>query len=170
MIKGIVLIWVVLAVIYDVRTYRIPNRLLLAGLITVEAATLITEGFTQFGISVLGILLPVFLLFLFYQLRILGAGDIKLLAVIGGGIGLSVWKVVLYSFIAGGILALIQMVYHHSLVSRMQWFWQYIQRYFYSGQIVPYSSGFEKGERRNVLHFSIPILIGYACWVVKGWI
>lgn len=170
MIKGILLIVVILAVLFDLRTYRIPNRLLLCGLIATEVSTLIAGGWRQLGISVLGIVLPILLLFLLYQLRVLGAGDIKLFAVIGGGIGPGVWKVILYSFIVGGVLALIQMVYHHNLVSRIHYFWQYIQGFFYRGQIVPYSSGFEKGERRNVLHFSIPILIGYIFWILKGWV
>ena len=159
------------AVVLDFKTWRIPNWLVLIGMETGIFVTIQREGWRMGGIQVvLGIVLPIALLFLLFQFGFLGAGDIKLFAVIGGGIGPGVWKVILYSFIVGGVLALIQMVYHHNLVSRIHYFWQYIQGFFYRGQIVPYSSGFEKGERRNVLHFSIPILIGYIFWILKGWV
>lgn len=120
--------------------------------------------------AVAGIGLPVVILFMLHQLRMLGAGDIKLFSVIGGFIGYQIWHIMFYSFVAGGILAVIQMLYHHSLVNRMKAFWNYILTCCMTRQIIPYESGFDQGEKRNTIHFSIAIFIGYGWWLIERWL
>lgn len=116
--------------------------------------------------SLIGIGIPIVLLILLHVLRMLGAGDIKLLAVIGGIIGDSVLNVMLYSFIAGGILSVIHMLHHHSLVNRLQYLWNYILSCLRTGTIIPYKSGFDEGNTEHTIHFSIAILIGYFLWLI----
>lgn len=154
----------------DIRSYRIPNGLIVVGLILGMIHSFYSNKWNGLFESVTGILLPVILLLILHQLRMLGAGDIKLFAVIGGWIGHSVGNVMVYSFIAGGILAAIQMLYHHNLVSRMKWFWNYVQSCLQTRQIIPYESGFDKGNTKNTIHFSIAILAGYIGWLVERWV
>lgn len=120
--------------------------------------------------SLVGIGSPIIVLMVLHILRMLGAGDIKLFAVIGGIVGHSVWSVILYSFIAGGLLSAIQMLYHHSLVSRIHFFWNYIQSCLQAGKLIPYKSGFDEGNTGNTIHFSIAILIGYILWLMGKWV
>ena len=118
--------------------------------------------------SLLGVGIPIACLIWLHVVRMLGAGDIKLLAVLGSIVGHSVWNLILYSFIVGGILSAIQMLYHHSLVNRIQHFWNYILTCLNTGEIIPYKSGFDEGNTENTLHFSIAILIAYLVWLAEG--
>ena len=156
--------------IYDIRSYRIPNPLVLIGICIGSVHSFYSGSWNGLFQSMLGIVFPITLLIILHRLRMLGAGDIKLFAVIGGSIGFSVWKVMLYSFIAGGVLAAIHMCFHQSLVSRMKWFWNYIQSCLQTRQVIPYVSGFDQGNTSNTIHFSIAILIGYCCWLLERWV
>ena len=106
-------------------------------------------------------------LWLLFRLRMLGAGDIKLFAVIGGVTGTSVWSIMCYSFLAGGILAVIQMVYHRSLRNRIQYLLQYIQTCFIKKELISYESGFDTGNTKNTIHFSSAIIMGYVYWLLR---
>jgi prepilin peptidase CpaA len=111
---GALLLW---AVWRDIQTRRIPNRLVLAGaLLGLALHTLLPHGAGLFQAnpgalgplaSLGGAMLGLLLLFPFYALRALGAGDVKLMAMVGAWIG--PWPVVgatLLTMIAGGVLAL----------------------------------------------------------------
>ena len=96
---------------------------------------------------VLGIVLPIALLFLLYQFGFLGAGDIKLFAALGAFIGMEVWRIVLYSFLFGGVLSLLYMV-------KNVWIpWLKHRR--------------RRRHRRNKIHFSMAILLG--CLLYCQW-
>jgi prepilin peptidase CpaA len=154
------------AVGFDVRLYKIPNLLIVIGLAIGVGYSYYERGWNGLLDSLTGIGIPVFILIVLHFLRILGAGDIKLFAVIGGMIGHSVWNVMLCSFVAGGLLAAIQMLYHHSLVSRIHFFWNYIHSCLQAGKLIPYESGFDEGNTSNTIHFSIAIFIGYIVWLI----
>lgn len=105
---GLLGILLLIAAVTDIRAHRIPNSLILAGWVLA-----FIMGIWQAGISGLlivggGILLGLALFFPFYMLRALGAGDVKLMAVVGGflGPGADFFGAVLGTFLAGGIMAL----------------------------------------------------------------
>jgi prepilin peptidase CpaA len=115
------------AVISDVRSRRIPNGLILAGLFSAVLWHAISPaGVWAFdpgdpgGVGWLGALIAsVGLLVAFfplYALRVMGAGDVKLLAVVGGFFGVSSgnWShllgLALSVLVAGGALALARML------------------------------------------------------------
>lgn len=95
-----------LAVWFDLRTRRIPNRLVLVGL----AASLVlqavhgVEGVQAWALGLLagfGLLVPL------YVVRAMGAGDVKLMAMIGSFLGpLAALNVVIFTLVAGGLLAI----------------------------------------------------------------
>lgn len=62
---------------------RISNRLIVSGLFWGLAFRVMTEGAAGIIHFLVNISIPVILLFLFFQLRALGAGDIKLFSVTG---------------------------------------------------------------------------------------
>lgn len=159
-----------MAVIFDLRSYRIPNQLIIIGITMGISWSFYHERWQGVLEATAGIGLPIVVLFILHQLRMLGAGDIKLFSVIGGFTGHRIWLIVLYSFIAGGILATIQMLYHHTLVNRMQSFWNYIHTCYVTRQITPYHSGFDEGNTRNTIHFSIAICIGFGWWLAERWL
>jgi prepilin peptidase CpaA len=116
----------VLAVWHDVRSRRIPNQLVLAGIIAAfllqaalpVGAGLFLEPFGSIGLlwSLAGFGLGLALLLPMYALRALGAGDVKLIAMIGAFVGPgTVFGIVLCTLLAGGVLALLVALYHGSL-------------------------------------------------------
>ncbi len=71
------------AAIFDLRCRRIPNWLVLAGIVVGLGWNAHSSGFSGMGRAATGLGL-VFALYLpFYLIRALGAGDVKLLAAIG---------------------------------------------------------------------------------------
>ena len=166
----IIICILILAVIFDLRTYRIPNMLMLIGILVSAGGTFCEKGSGGLPEILAGIVIPIALLLLLHRFRMLGAGDIKLFTVIGGAAGVEILHIMLYSFLAGGVLAVIHMLYHRSLVNRLQVFWKYVQTCLITGHITPYDSGFDRGDTRNTVHFSIAILIGYGIWIIRRWL
>lgn len=160
----------ILAVLFDLYSYKIPNALIVTGIGMGILYAGWNAGWKGLLDSIAGIGLPVAFLFILFQLRMLGAGDIKLFAVIGGIIGHHVLVVMLYSFLAGGVLSAVQMFVHHNLVHRMKWFWNYIRTCFRARQVIPYESGFYQGNKENTIHFSIAVGIGYSVWLLERWL
>ena len=104
------LVLLVTAAVSDLRTYRIPNWLTFGGMVfaliygTFAARTPLvgaTHALSGLGTGLL-IMLP------FYALGIMGAGDVKLMAMVGAFIGpyQTLWAI-LFTCIAGGAAALI---------------------------------------------------------------
>jgi prepilin peptidase CpaA len=94
------------AAVIDLRTYRIPNRLTAGGALIGILWSLLPGGLgvlDALGGAALGLvaLLPL------YVLRVMGAGDVKLMAMAGAFLGApQVLMAALLSFIAGGVFAI----------------------------------------------------------------
>jgi prepilin peptidase CpaA len=97
----------VVAAACDVKTRRIPNVLTFGAALAGVIAHAYVGGWSGAGMSALGCLVGIAAFFPFFALGGLGAGDIKLLGAIGAWLGPvgAVW-VVLFSGIAGGVLAI----------------------------------------------------------------
>jgi prepilin peptidase CpaA len=103
------------AVWWDVNTHRIPNQLVLLGLATGVATSLLPAGI-GWQDAALGSLAGLAAFLPLYLLRILGAGDVKLLAAVGAFVGYpGVLSVALLTGLAGGILALLLAIRHRQL-------------------------------------------------------
>lgn len=97
----------------DWRTGRIPNRLVLVGTALGLASNMMVEptgagGIVPAGLWALsGAACGLALMLPFYLLRVMGAGDVKLMAMTGAFLGMpgALWAV-LSTFLAGGALAL----------------------------------------------------------------
>jgi prepilin peptidase CpaA len=114
----------------DARTRRIPNQLVLAGALAGLAINTFSApghglfdavpgglGFLSalagFGTG-LGLLLPL------YALRVMGAGDVKLMAMVGSFLGtMATLDAALMTFIAGGALALAVALRHGILLGTL---------------------------------------------------
>ena len=102
----------ILAAIMDVRERRIPNWLTYPAM--GAGALLRSYSFGWHGLltALGGCVLAGGIVFVFYALRTMGAGDLKLLAALGSIVGPHhAINVLLATGIAGGVLALIYVVY-----------------------------------------------------------
>ncbi|MGN0436218.1 MAG: prepilin peptidase [Wujia sp.] len=89
----------IMAVWYDINTGCIPNKLNLVGCIGGLGLSIFHHGITGARNSFSGMVIPVILLFIFFLLHIVGAGDIKLLSAVGAFMFTDIFKVILLSFL-----------------------------------------------------------------------
>jgi prepilin peptidase CpaA len=98
---------------YDMRYRRIPNWLVLAGIVVGFAWNSFAFGLSGLAHAAEGLGLGFALYFPLYLLRARGAGDVKLLAAVGAlvGPGNCFW-VFLLTAILGGVIAMIVLLLH----------------------------------------------------------
>lgn len=137
--------------IQDIKEYKISNKLILVGLPISLAVGLADRGWQGFGNWIVGIILPIVLLFVIFCIGGLGAGDIKLLSVIGGYIGKDILIVICYSFFAGAILSILHQFYLslNSLIDNKSQF----------------SNNSKINKSKKIICFSVAILIGYGIYL-----
>ena len=122
----------------DFRERRISNRLIALGLVSGLILRVIGEGSIGIVHFIVNISIPVILLFLLFQLRALGAGDIKLFSVVGGFVMIQqLLAVIVAAFFAGAVIGLGKLAYRRLCTK-------------------------EKHGTKTLIHFSLAILIGYA--------
>ena len=160
----------VMASVCDYRTYKIPNWLTAGGIVFAliyNAAVSFSRdhGFLwAFGGLMVGfmVMLPC------YALRIMGAGDVKLMAMVGAFLGVTdTLHAVIYSFIAGGIAALIFAFHTHALTRMLGNLKNMTQMMMLSaiGGFKP-DIQIEPGKSVGKLAFGICISIGTITYVV----
>lgn len=93
------------------RERRIPNGLILFGILVSAGLASVEGGITALLSTVFGLLAGLVALLPFFALRVVGAGDVKLMAMVGGFAGAkALLPILLYTFIAGGLLAGIALI------------------------------------------------------------
>ena len=109
-------ILILLAAIFDIRFRRIPNWLVLAGIVAGFAWNGSSMGLSGLGRAAAGLGLGFALYFPLYLLRARGAGDVKLLAAVGAitGPGNCFW-VFLLTAVLGGLIAIIYLLFRGRL-------------------------------------------------------
>jgi prepilin peptidase CpaA len=106
----------ILAAAQDVRTRRIPNRLVIVGAAAAVAAHVLAGGGPGALTSALGAAVGLAITLPFFAVRALGAGDVKLMAVVGAFVGpVQVLGAALLTMLAGGVLSLAAAVLSGSL-------------------------------------------------------
>ena len=147
------------AVIQDFLYMKISNRLILMGILFSLAFGYETGGIKQVLYVLANLSFPVIMLYLLYLLGVLGAGDIKLFSIIGGFTNFRVLTgCMLYSLFVGAIIATCKMLYNRNLRISLFKAGVYFRTIRQEG-IVSYHQ--EWAESRNLMHFSVAILIGY---------
>ena len=148
------------AAVTDLRSGRISNRLIVSGLVFGLFFQILESGVKGAGVFLLNVSIPVILCYLLFLMRALGAGDIKLFSVIGGICGFQILFItVAASFAVAACMSLWKMLYHHSLISRLSVFGDYISQCLLSGRLLKYPR--ESEGKQHIIHFSIAILVGF---------
>jgi prepilin peptidase CpaA len=111
-ITVILLTLVLGAAIYDVRYRRIPNWLTLSGVLAGLAMNaFLYQGWPGLSFSLIGLAAGFGVYLLFYVIRAMGGGDVKLMAAVGAMVGWRDWfGIFLITAVLGGIMALILII------------------------------------------------------------
>lgn len=146
-----------IAVGWDLKSWRIPNIYVICGMLAGILTSLVFQGRQGLVGSVTGILIPVVVLFILFLLKAIGGGDIKLFSAVGSFVGTDIGFIMLYSFIAGGILSLLYLlrVSFKSITNRN-----------HNSKTDGDGEKNRKSPLKARIHFSIAIFIGTACYVV----
>mgnify|MGYP003505151907 CR=1 FL=1 len=157
--------YLLVAMLFDLATYRVSNKLILLGLLfglVLQISRYQIWGILYFSI---GVFTPILILFVLFLGNVLGSGDIKLFSVISGSLGVSIGiQCIWYSFIAGAILAIILLVFRNNFLLRFQHFFQYLKTCFISKSMDVYC---EKGRRdKSTFHFTTAIFVGFLCLAI----
>ncbi|HZT29904.1 MAG TPA: A24 family peptidase [Bryobacteraceae bacterium] len=106
---GILIVLLVLpAAVFDIRSRRIPNWLVLAGALLGFALNWFLYGLAGLREAALGFALAFGVYFVFHALHAMGGGDVKLMAAIGSMVGPVSWlQIFLLTSVLGGVAALL---------------------------------------------------------------
>ena len=111
----------IIAAVIDVRQHRIPNWLTYPAVVMGILLRWAFLGWRGLGTALAGCALAGGIVFLFYLMRAMGAGDVKLLAAIGSLVGPSDVLVVLAATaISGGVLALLYVMVRRRVGSTLR--------------------------------------------------
>ncbi len=151
----------------DLKSEKVSNRWILLGLCLGVLWEIWRYGFAGILHFLLGSILPLALLYGLFSFRVLGAGDLKLLAAIGGFLGAGqILLCMIYTFCSGACLALLILIVRRNLVKRLHYFFQYIQRYIQTGETIPYG---KPGMQPEHFHFTVAVFLGVLFWLGGGW-
>jgi prepilin peptidase CpaA len=104
---AVLAVLVIGASVVDVRAHRIPNRLVISGAVLGFLTQVLAPGQGAWAASLGGIAIGMAVLIPMYVLRAMGAGDVKLMGMVGAFVGpAGILAVALLTFLAGGGLAL----------------------------------------------------------------
>ena len=148
-----------LAAVCDAVTGKIPNALILAGLLMGLYVCLMAEGIGGLLTFVWKALWPVLVLFLLFLLRALGAGDIKLFSVISVFLSAGeTVEVICVSFLLGAVVSLLRMLFMRQTLYRMGLLMAHVKSCVAEKQLRSYQTP-ETPE--SYLHFAVCIFAAY---------
>ena len=153
----------------DLRSRRIPNRLVIAGFVLGLTLNACAGGVAGFGWSLAGAGLGLVLFLPFFLLGGMGGGDVKLMAALGSLLGpADILKVALAAAFAGGVLALMVAWWSGRLLATLSgvvgllWFW-------WSAGVRP-SPDLNLEDRTSIrLPYAIPIATGTILVAMVRW-
>ncbi len=157
MVNCILISIVSIAACMDLIREKIDNRFLAVCWVLAAGYQAGSAGFKGIGIFLTGSIIPIMMLYVLFRFRMLGAGDIKLLSVIGGIVGPTViFKCIVLSFLFGALLSLGFVLVCGNLTARLLYFANYINHVITVKKALPY---YRPGKRMENIHFTIPILM-----------
>lgn len=150
---------VIMAVVQDLQSMKISNRLILAGLVLSLVFGIILGRAPQILYILGNIFFPVIVLYLLYLLGVLGAGDIKLFSVIGGFTNFkTLTDCILAALLVGAIISVGKMLHNRNLQFSLFKGSVFIRELLH-GNFMSYRKSMVQKE--NLMHFSVAILLGF---------
>lgn len=110
-----------LGAVTDIRSARLPNRLTYSALIAALVLRTGLLGWAGFKSGAIGIAIAGGLFCVLYVLGAMGGGDMKMMAAVGAWVGSThIVTVLLAIALAGGVLALVSMVFSKNVIQTVR--------------------------------------------------
>ena len=153
-----------LAVIQDLSSMRISNRLILAGIMTGLGFRLWMQGPAAIVPFLVNISFPVIVLYLFFLMGAIGAGDIKLMGVITGFLG--VWDGVLvigFGMVFAAVAASYRMIKQGTVWFRLERAARFAVETGIKGRLTEYPG---YSEKEGLLRLGPYLFAGYCLFLL----
>lgn len=171
------LIFLTSGALQDLKTGKIPNCLILLGAAAFGIAGFIRGPSLGYGaweiclglaLFLLRIILTAGILFPLFLFRMMGAGDIKVMAVITGYMGLYIgFEIIFYGLAAAAAWSLFYMLRKRILMERIRYFLNYFKNLYQTERILPYCAF--AGDRLQAGFCFAPFLwCGFCLWLTVG--
>lgn len=142
----------------DLLTKKIPNLLIISGYITAFATMIILHGWSEAYIYLIRALVTLFILFIFYFLKALGAGDIKLFSVISIFCPTKILiKFIICSFLIAAATGVVRMLVNRELKSKIRTVVSHVMNCISTGEV----SAFVPESESSYICFSVCMLAGF---------
>jgi prepilin peptidase CpaA len=156
---AILFLLVLLAVYNDIKSFKIKNLITYPAVVLGIFVNTYLYGSKGFKDAIIGALIPLIVLFIFFALRMLGAGDIKLFSAIGAVMG---WRFsvfcIAYSFVFGGFISLIILLFRKNAKQRFIHLFNYLKTTFLLMKIEKYQDFCN--DKNGLFRFSYAVLGG----------
>ena len=148
------------ASLFDLSRYRIPNGLLVAGLLISLIRRLELQGLNGVWPWLAGMVFPLFIGFFLYRWRMFGASDGKLMAVAGSYVGVpGIFTVLFFSLLAGAVFSIVKLIVCGNIRERWLRLRSYGMQVIHSGRMIPYYDRKKEGDE-GVIPFGVAIGFG----------
>lgn len=145
---------------FDIRTGKIRNIVIFPAFVIGILTNVLFFGVDGLFSSWMGLIIPVIILFVFYWLKMLGAGDIKLFAAIGAIMGYNfLFTSLIMSLFAGALIAAAVLIKRGNAKERFKFLIDYLRECFYSRSLKPYKSNLSENDGSS-FRFSYAIASG----------
>ena len=151
-----------LAALTDLKTDRIPNGLIITGII------IGVSGSLWYRLDLLQLAVSMFLAFALmyplFKIGALGAGDVKIFIMIGSFVDAKEFIMILVSaFVIGAVFSLFKLMIEHNGRERIRYFLSYVSEVAHARKLKIYGEYMVQDYqlyRKNKIHFTVPILFG----------
>ncbi len=158
------------AALSDLSTRLIPNLLVGSGMVVALAWHFTSSGMPGVVFCVKGMALGMLLLIVPFFMGGMGAGDVKLLGMVGAFLGTGmVWNAFLWTALIGGVAAFIYLVANNRLLATMKRFVRPIVAAFLPWTPIALANPRDKEEPRLYLPYGVMIALGTLAAYWKSW-
>ena len=156
-----------MAFLTDILRGRIPNLLIAVGFISGLVYLIADHSAAEICKRILASVLIFGLLFLFYAIGTMGAGDIKLLMMISMYVDIvNYGQILMACLMVAAVMSLYKLVRDGSLISRMMYFFTYVQACLTGGELKEYYDG--DTQERLTIPLAASVFLGYTCWLAAS--
>lgn len=139
------------------RKYQVKNGIVYLGWLLGLWYNVRHYGLEGMCVWFLGMVFPILCLWLLFTLKMMGAGDIKVLSMVGGFYGFhEARRILVFSFLIGAILSIIHVIRYKNLFIRLRYLVNYIAGLRSKKRISPYYVRKRDGED-SIIPFTLAI-------------